>query len=89
MAETGSYLDGLDYLNRGIKIAKKADAKDYIATFINNIAWGRLMTGDFNGALELRHMPEQSTLSETSIHIAIIVFLANLEMENPMVVSSL
>lgn len=84
----GSYLDGLDYLNRGIKIAKKANARDYIATYSNNIAWGLLMTGDYGGAIELGQMPEQSILSETSIHFAIIDFLANLEMENPMVVSS-
>lgn len=85
----GSYLDGLDYLNRGIKIAKKANAREYIATYLNNIAWGRLMTGDFNGAIDLRQMPEQSTFSETSIHFAIIDFFANLEMENPMVISTL
>ena len=47
------------------------------------------MTGDFNGAVDLRQMPEQSTFSETSIHFAIIDFFANLEMENPMVISTL
>lgn len=84
---SGSYHDGLEYFNRGIKLAMKADAIDYVATFLNNIAWGHLCTQDFNGALMFNQSSKQKLMTESSVHISVIEFFANLERENPMCIS--
>ena len=83
------YLDGLDYFTRGLKIVRKIGAQASEASFLSNLAWGHLKLGKHQVALQPEYAGAQRFTSETSIHYAIIEFLANLEMENSLCVNEL
>jgi len=85
----GNYDDGIQYFERGQKLANKIHSKGYVAAFNSNIAWGRLNLGDFHGALEIDQTNGQNFTSEFCIHQSLTAFFANLEMENPMSISEL
>lgn len=86
---SGHYEDGIQYFERGIKLAKKIESKPYVAAFMSNIAWGKLNAGDYQGALAFDINELQRFTTEFSIHYAITAFFANLEIENPMSISEL
>ncbi|MCA0386188.1 MAG: tetratricopeptide repeat protein [Firmicutes bacterium] len=86
---SGDYNTGLQYFERGLKLAKKLGSPAYIASIYSNIAWGRLCLDQYQEALNIPEEHRQYFTTEISIHYGIIAFLANLGMENPMCIHEL
>ena len=85
----GHYADGIQYFERGIKLAQKINSQPYEAAFLSNIAWGKLNLGDYQGALSFDANHMQSFTTEFCIHYGLTAFFANIEIENPMSISEL
>lgn len=85
----GHYDDGIQYFERGIKLAQKIGSKPYEAAFLSNIAWGKLNLGDYQGVLSFDANQMQHFTTEFSIHYGLTSFFANIEIENPMSISEL